>query len=117
MKGGAIALGASIAAALAISSADAGPTAAPTPCPTRIAAAGHLWALSVRNRFPCARAGSIVRTLAPKTAPPPAGRYPGSYAGLACVGRLPGQKPSLIVCGTRSRGFTAVRAQAPAAAW
>ena len=83
--------------------------AAPTPCRARITAAGHTWAVSATNGFPCAAAGPIVRKLAAKTAPPPVGRYPGTHAGLVCVGRLPGKKPSLIICGTRSRGFTAVR--------
>ena len=113
MKAVAIVSVASIAtalAALAVPPAGAGPTAAPTPCRTRISAGGHAWAVSTTNGFPCAGAGPIVRTLAPKTAPPPVGRYRGSYAGLVCVGRLPGQKPRLIVCGARSRGFTAVRA-------
>ena len=82
--------------------------AAPTPCRARITAAGHTWAVAT-NGFPCAAAGPIVRKLAAKTAPPPVGRYPGTHAGLVCVGRLPGKKPSLIICGTPSRGFTAVR--------
>ena len=112
MKAGAIVSVTSIAAALAAlasSPAGATPTAAPTPCLVRITAAGHTWAVSTTNGFPCAAAGPIVRKLAAKTAPPPVGRYSGTYARLVCVGRLPGKKPSLIICGTRSRGFTAVR--------
>ena len=85
------------------------PTAAPTPCRVRITAAGRTWAVATTNGFPCAAVGPIVRKLAAKTAPPPVGRYPGTYAGLVCVGRLPGKKPSLIICGTPNRGFTAVR--------
>jgi hypothetical protein len=109
MKAVAAVLIAAALAAFASSPADPSPTAAPTPCRARVTAAGHTWAVSTTNGFPCAGAGAVVRKLAAKTAPPPVGRYPGTYAGLVCVGRLPGKKPSLIICGTRNRGFSAVR--------
>lgn len=102
-----------LASALAAAPLSAAPSRseAPKPCPRKVQAAGARWALATSSGFSCARAATIVTTLAGKKAPRPAGRYPGTYAGLVCVGRLPGQKPGLLICGNPSggRGFTAAR--------
>lgn len=96
------------AAAFALGAA-ASPTAAPARCPTKFAAAGKSWLVVVNGGFRCATARAIVRTLAPRIAPRPVGRYAARYAGLVCVGRPPGRKPQLIICGNpvTGRGFTA----------
>jgi hypothetical protein len=59
----------------------------------------------------CAVAGRVLLRLASRPAPLPVGRYRGTHSGLVCVGRPPGKKPRLLICGNprTGRGFTAAR--------
>jgi hypothetical protein len=104
----ALAVAAFAATAFALGAA-ASPTAAPVRCPNKVTAGGKIWLVVVTVGFRCATARTVVRTLAPRIAPRPVGRYAGRYAGVVCVGRPPGRKPQLIICGNPAtgRGFTA----------
>ena len=83
-------------------------------CGQSNAIGGHKWAIQTVG-FSCRTGRGIVRTLAVK-AVPRAGTlgvvaYPGTFAGMSCVGGPAGHKPTSLACTTpdQARQLRAVR--------
>ena len=107
------------AAALALSVAGgvaaAPPGAAFFNCGMANSIGGHTWGIHTKA-VGCRAAKRVVRELASKTVPRggqsrTVGVYRGTYAGMRCVGGLPGQKPKSLACARQNGAgiLTAIR--------
>jgi hypothetical protein len=103
--------------ALALFAAGGVAAASPTGlfnCGLANAIGGHRWAIQTVG-FSCGTGRGIVRTLAAKAVPREGTlgvvAYPGTFAGMSCVGGPAGRKPTSIACTTpdRARQLRAVR--------